>query len=180
MALPHIQPNCFDDLITTISLIRPGPVQGNMVKPLPPPLGTGTGHLSASAAATGAGGIAGHHPVSRAGNQNPATWPDSPAAKRNCCAVPWARKMPTRRLPAARAVCGRGRRKRGFRRHCPHRQIFDQLTAFGGYSFAKSHAAAFAVLVTNLRLRCYHPRAILCRAAQPPADGFWIACRSGR
>ena len=33
VALPHIRPKCFDDLIVTISLIRPGPVQGNMVKP---------------------------------------------------------------------------------------------------------------------------------------------------
>src|SRR5690606_28925251 len=31
--LPRLKPRCFADLIVTISLIRPGPVQGNMVHP---------------------------------------------------------------------------------------------------------------------------------------------------
>ena len=31
--LPRLKPRCFNDLIISISLIRPGPVQGNMVHP---------------------------------------------------------------------------------------------------------------------------------------------------
>ncbi len=31
--IPHLQPRCFDDLVIEVSLIRPGPLQGNMVKP---------------------------------------------------------------------------------------------------------------------------------------------------
>ena len=31
--IPHFRPRCFEDLIVEISLIRPGPIQGNMVQP---------------------------------------------------------------------------------------------------------------------------------------------------
>ena len=31
--LPRLNPRCFNDLIVAISLIRPGPIQGNMVHP---------------------------------------------------------------------------------------------------------------------------------------------------
>ncbi len=31
--IPHMQPRCFQDLVIEISLIRPGPLQGNMVRP---------------------------------------------------------------------------------------------------------------------------------------------------
>jgi error-prone DNA polymerase len=31
--LPRLKPSCFADLLVAISLIRPGPLQGNMVHP---------------------------------------------------------------------------------------------------------------------------------------------------
>jgi error-prone DNA polymerase len=41
--------------------------------------------------------------------------------------------------------------------------VFDQLRAFGGYAFPKSHAAAFAVIVyQSAWLKCYYPAAFFC------------------
>jgi len=31
--IPHMQPKCFQDLVIEVSLIRPGPLQGGVVKP---------------------------------------------------------------------------------------------------------------------------------------------------
>jgi error-prone DNA polymerase len=52
--------------------------------------------------------------------------------------------------------------------------VFAQLQAFGGYSFAKSHAAAFAVLVyQSAWLKCYYPAAFLCALLNNQPMGFW-------
>jgi error-prone DNA polymerase len=52
--------------------------------------------------------------------------------------------------------------------------VFDQLKAFGGYSFPKSHAAAFAVLVyQSAWLKRYHPAAFLCALMNNQPMGFW-------
>jgi len=52
--------------------------------------------------------------------------------------------------------------------------VFAQLRAFGGYSFPKSHAAAFAVLVyQSAWLKRYHPAAFACALLNNQPMGFW-------
>ena len=54
--------------------------------------------------------------------------------------------------------------------------VFQQLLAFGGYSFAKSHASAFAVLVYQSGwLKLYHPRAFYAALLNNQPMGFWNA-----
>jgi error-prone DNA polymerase len=54
--------------------------------------------------------------------------------------------------------------------------VFNQLLAFGGYSFAKSHAAAFAVLVyQSAWLRKHHPKAFYAALLNNQPMGFWNA-----
>jgi error-prone DNA polymerase len=54
------------------------------------------------------------------------------------------------------------------------RVVFDALRAFGGYSFAKSHAAAFAVLVyQSAWLKRYHPQAFYVGLLNHQPMGFW-------
>ncbi len=51
--------------------------------------------------------------------------------------------------------------------------VFAQLKAFGGYSFPKSHAAAFAVLVyQSAWLKCYHPTAFYTALLNNQPMGF--------
>ena len=52
--------------------------------------------------------------------------------------------------------------------------VFDQLRAFGGYSFAKSHAAAFAVLVyQSAWLKYYHLLPFYTALLNNQPMGFW-------
>jgi error-prone DNA polymerase len=52
--------------------------------------------------------------------------------------------------------------------------VFDQLRAFGGYSFPKSHAAAFAVLVyQSAWLKHYYGAAFYCALLNNQPMGFW-------
>jgi error-prone DNA polymerase len=52
--------------------------------------------------------------------------------------------------------------------------VFVRLKAFGGYSFPKSHAAAFAVLVyQSAWLKRYHPAAFYAALLNHQPMGFW-------
>jgi len=52
--------------------------------------------------------------------------------------------------------------------------VFNQLRAFGGYSFPKSHAAAFAVLVyQSAWLKRYHPAPFYAALLNNQPMGFW-------
>jgi len=52
--------------------------------------------------------------------------------------------------------------------------VFRQLEAFGGYSFPKSHAAAFAVIVyQSAWLKYYYPAAFLVGLLNNQPMGFW-------
>jgi error-prone DNA polymerase len=45
--LPRMRPRCFYDLVIEVAIIRPGPIQGDMVHPYhPPPQRRGGGELS--------------------------------------------------------------------------------------------------------------------------------------
>lgn len=55
-------------------------------------------------------------------------------------------------------------------------QVFAQLKAFGGYSFSKAHAAAFAVLTYwSAWLRCHHPTAFFAGLLRHQPMGFYPA-----
>ena len=53
-------------------------------------------------------------------------------------------------------------------------QVFEQLKAFGGYSFSKAHAAAFAVITYwSAWLRFYHPLAFFAGLLRHQPMGFY-------
>jgi error-prone DNA polymerase len=53
-------------------------------------------------------------------------------------------------------------------------EVFSSLKAFGGYSFPKSHAVAFAVLVyQSAWLKYYHPAAFYTALLNNQPMGFW-------
>ena len=97
-----------------------------------------------------------------------------------CRAGPWGplgRALSSKRGEEAvgrfRAAFGRGARARGVPRTVAE-AVFERLTAFGGYSFPKSHAAAFAVLVyRSAWLKRYHPAAFYAALLNHQPMGFW-------
>jgi len=56
-------------------------------------------------------------------------------------------------------------------------QVFDQLAAFGGYGFCKSHAAAFArTTYETAYLKLYHPLAFYTALLNNQPMGFYAPC----
>ena len=53
-------------------------------------------------------------------------------------------------------------------------QVFQQLKAFGGYSFSKAHAAAFSVITYwSAWLRCFYPTAFFADLLRHQPTGFY-------
>jgi error-prone DNA polymerase len=172
--LPRLRPRCFNDLIVSISLIRPGPVQGDMVHPY----------------------------LRRRLGQEPVSYlhPSLEAALRETLGVILFQEqvlkvardfagfsagqgeLLRRALGSKRAdeAIGRfhaafiaGARARGVD-EATSEAVFERLRAFGGYSFPKSHAAAFAVLVyRSAWLKVYHPVAFYTALLNNQPMGFW-------
>ena len=172
--LPRLQPRHFNDLIVSISLIRPGPVQGNMVHPY----------------------------LRRRLGQEPVQYPHpllQPALEETHGVVLFQEQV----LKVARDLAGftggqgeqlrralgskrameaidrfqkqfiEGAMKKGVE-YAVASAVFDTLRAFGSYSFPKSHAAAFAVLVyQSAWLKRYHPQAFYCGILNNQPMGFW-------
>ncbi len=145
--LPRLQPRCFYDLVVEVALIRPGPIQGEMVHP----------YLRRRA---------GEEPVSYL---HPALEP----VLARTLGVPLFQEQGMKVAIAAAGFtpgqADRLRRAMGFRRERPEmarlgaelragmaqngiapdiaERIVKQLTAFAHYGFPESHAASFALIV---------------------------------
>ncbi|MFZ2358503.1 MAG: error-prone DNA polymerase [Anaerolineae bacterium] len=172
--LPRLRPQNFADLVVEISLIRPGPVQAGMVHP----------YLRRRL---------GQEPVSYL---HPAL---EPALRDTLGVIVFQEQV----LKVAQALAGwSGGQGELLRRALGRKdnqealarlrqtfvadaaaldvspataaQIFSQLEAFGSYSFAKSHAAAFAVIVyQSAWLKRYHPIPFYVALLNHQPMGFW-------
>jgi error-prone DNA polymerase len=170
--LPRLQPRCFNDLIIAISLIRPGPIIGDMVHPflrrrngeeavvyLHPALESVLGDtlgvllwqeqlLEVTHALTG---------MTRGEGEQ-------------------LRRALSKNSPALEGLAHKfwnGAKAKGVSKEATQ-AVWDQLKAFGGYSFPKSHAAAFAVLVyRSAWLKRYYPAAFYMALLNCQPMGFW-------
>jgi len=170
---PVLQPRSFADLVVAISLIRPGPLQGDMVHPY----------------------------LRRRNGQEPVRYPHpslEPALRETLGVILFQEQV----LKVARDLAGFSAGQGELLRRALGRQdaaaldglqgtfrdgavargvspetadeVFKALRAFGGYSFPKSHAAAFAVLVyQSAWLKRYHPAALFAALLNHQPMGFW-------
>lgn len=174
--LPKLKPKRFEDLIISISLIRPGPIQGNMVHPY----------------------------LRRRQGIEPVTYAHAllePALKETLGVILFQEQVLKVARDLAGFTAGQGeqlRRALGAKQATAEIEkfradflvgakgndvsaeiaetVFNQLLAFGGYSFAKSHAAAFAVLVyQSAWLKKYYPKAFYVALLNNQPMGFWNA-----
>jgi error-prone DNA polymerase len=172
--LPRFRPRSFGDLIIAISLIRPGPIQGDMVHPY---LRRRLGQEKADY----------YHPSLE------------PALRETLGVILFQEQV----LKVARDLAGFSpgqgellRRALGAKHaaaaiekfhddfiigalakgvsQATAEDVFNRLRAFGAYSFAKSHAAAFAVLVyQSAWLKYYHPAAFFTALLNNQPMGFY-------
>jgi error-prone DNA polymerase len=172
--LPRLQPRCFNDLIVAISLIRPGPIQGNMVQPylrrrtglepvtyLHPCLEPALGETL--------GVILFQEQVLKVTRDLAGFTPGQGEQLRRALGAKQADIKIQRFWEAFLS----GAQANGVSLAVAE-TVFEQLRAFGGYAFAKSHAAAFAVLVyQSAWLKRYYPAEFLAALLNNQPMGFW-------
>jgi error-prone DNA polymerase len=172
--LPRLQPRCFNDLIVSISLIRPGPVQGNMVHPyLRRRLGqeeiTYFHPLLEAALRETLGVILFQEQVIKVARDLAGFSAGQGELLRRALGA----KHPGESVERFRHTFMAGAAAKGVDADTAGR-VFDKLRAFGGYSFPQSHAAAFAVLVyRSAWLKYYHPAAFYTSLLNNQPMGFW-------
>jgi error-prone DNA polymerase len=172
--IPRFQPRSFEDLVLQISLIRPGPIQANMVHPylrrrkgLEPV--TYLHPLLEDALAETLGVIVFQEQVLKVARDLAGFTPGRAELLRRAL----SHKRADERMLSFRQDFVQGALSRGVDRETAE-HVFDQLRAFGGYAFPKSHAAAFAVLTyQSAWLRRYHPEAFFAGLLRHQPMGFY-------
>jgi error-prone DNA polymerase len=172
--LPRLQPKTFNDVIVSISLIRPGPVQGNMVHPYlrrrrqQEPVVYPHPRLEAALEET-LGVILFQEQVLKIARHLAGFTAGEGELLRRALGA----KAATEKIEALRTAFVAGAVAQDVLAEVAQ-SVFDSLTAFGGYSFPKSHAAAFAVLVyQSAYLKHYHPVAFTTALLNHQPMGFW-------
>ena len=172
--IPRFQPQSFADLVIQISLIRPGPIQAQMVRPylrrrqgLEPV--TYLHPLLEPALAETLGVIVFQEQVLKVARDLAGFTPGRAELLRRAL----SHKRADEQVVRFREEFIAGAAARSVARPVAER-VFRQLRAFGGYAFPKSHAAAFAVLTyQSAWLRCYHPAAFFAALLRHQPMGFY-------
>lgn len=172
--LPRFQPHTFEDLIIAISLIRPGPIQGDMVHPyLRRRLGqeeTQYFHpLLKPALKETLGVILFQEQVLKVAHDLAGFTPGQGELLRRAL----GKKDAVSAIKSFHADFIIGAMQKGVNKEIAD-QVFIKLLGFGSYSFPKSHAAAFAVVVyQSAWLRRYHPAAFYTALLNNQPMGFY-------
>ncbi len=172
--LPRMRPRKFEDLIVSISLIRPGPIVGQMVHPyLRRRLGkeavTYYHPLLKPSLEETLGVILFQEQVLKVARDLGNFTPGQGEQLRRALGA----KAQDGKIERFQAAFLDGARVRGVARTTAE-VVFEKLKGFGSYSFPKSHAAAFAVLVyQSAWLKRYHPAAFFVGLLNNQPMGFW-------
>jgi error-prone DNA polymerase len=172
--LPRLKPRCFYDLVIEVAIVRPGPIQGDMVHPY----------------------------LRRRNGEEPVEYPSKeleeilgrtlgvPLFQEQAMkiAIVAAGFTPTeadelRRSMATFKLKGlvtqfeekliNGMMKNGYKLEYAQR-VFKQLEGFGSYGFPESHAASFALLVyVSSWIKCYYPDVFACALLNSMPMGFY-------
>ncbi len=172
--LPRLKPRCYYDLVIEVAIVRPGPIQGDMVHPY----------------------------LRRRNGEEPITYPSPEIARvlQRTLGVPIFQEQVMQlamvaagftpgeadRLRRAMAAWKRrgglegfeirlkaGMVERGYSAEFAER-IFNQIKGFGDYGFPESHAASFALLVyVSAWLKCHEPAVFFCALLNSQPMGFY-------
>lgn len=172
--LPRMKPVTFYDLVIEVAIVRPGPIQGGMVKPYirrrqgleePEPFGPALAEVTRKTlgvplfqeqamqiAVVGAGYSA----------------EEADQLRRSLASF---RRMGT--IGAHRDRFIDGMLSNGYDREIAQ-QCFAQIEGFADYGFPESHAAAFAMLTyVSSWMKCHHPAIFACAILNSQPMGFY-------
>ena len=180
--LPRLKPRSFYDLTIEVAIVRPGPIQGDMVHPyLRRRQGIETVEYPSPSPAHGPadelrrvlGKTLGvplfQEQAMRIAMEAARFTPEEANALRRSMAT--FRSMGTIHGFSQKMVGGMV--ARGYDRDFAER-CFRQIEGFGTYGFPESHAASFALLVyASAWLKCHHPAAFTCALLNAQPMGFY-------
>ncbi|MGL4564414.1 MAG: OB-fold nucleic acid binding domain-containing protein, partial [Halioglobus sp.] len=172
--LPRLKPDCFYDLVIEIALVRPGPIQGDMVHPylrrkqglepvsypseaiksvLERTLGVPIFQEQVIRLAMVAAGFSGGE-----------------ADQLRRAITNWGRNS---KLLSFEQKLTKGMIERGYDEDFA-RRLFEQIKGFGGYGFPESHSASFALLAyISAWLKRHHPAAFFAGLLNSQPMGFY-------
>ena len=172
--LPRMKPRCFYDLVIEVAIVRPGPIQGDMIHPYlrrrngEEPVEYAKLELKAILEKTLGVPLFQEQAMEIAMVAAKFT-PDEADGLR--------RAMATFRKTGTIQNYGTMFIERMVSRGYPHdfaERVFKQIEGFGEYGFPESHAASFALLVyTSSWLKCYHPAVFACALLNSQPMGFY-------
>jgi len=174
--LPRLKPRCYYDLVVEVAIIRPGPIQGDMVHPY---LRRRNGEEAVDYPSEDVKGVLQRtlgvpifqEQVMQLAVVAAGFTPGEADRLRRAMAA-WKRRGG---LGQFENKLINGMRERGYDEVFA-RQIFRQIEGFGEYGFPESHAASFALLVyVSCWLKCHTPAAFTCALLNSQPMGFYSA-----
>ena len=172
--LPRLKPACYYDLVIEVAIIRPGPIQGEMVHPY---LRRRNGEEAVDYPSDEVRGVLERtlgvplfqEQVIKLAMVAAGFSPGEADQLRRSMAA-WKRHGG---LGHFEAKLIDGMRARGYDAEFAQR-IFNQIQGFGEYGFPESHAASFALLAyVSAWLKCHEPAAFLCALLNSQPMGFY-------
>ncbi len=174
--LPRLQPRCFYDLVIEVAIVRPGPIQGQMVHPYlnrrqgKEPVAYPSEALREALGRTLGVPIFQEQVMQVAILAAGFTPGEADQLRRSMAA--WKRKGGLEKY-YDRIV--NGMTSRGYEEAFA-KAIFEQIKGFSEYGFPESHAASFALLVyASCWLKCHHPAEFLAAMLNSQPLGFYSA-----
>lgn len=174
--LPRLKPKTFYDLVIEVALVRPGPIQGDMVHPY---LRRRAGLEAVSYPSEALKSVLERtlgvpifqEQVMQVAIVAAGFTPGEADQLRRAMAA-WRRKGKMDHF-ATRLM--EGMRERGYKETFAT-QIYQQILGFGEYGFPESHAASFALLVyVSAWLKYHEPAAFTCALLNSQPMGFYSA-----
>ncbi len=172
--LPRMRPRNFYDLVIEVAIIRPGPIQGDMVHPY---IRRRNGEEEVSFPSDALGTVLGktlgvplfQEQAMQIAIVGAGFAPEQADRLRRSLAT--FKKHGN--VSEFRALFLRGMARNGYDRDFAER-CFSQIEGFGSYGFPESHAASFALLVyASAWIKCHHPGIFACALLNSQPMGFY-------
>ena len=172
--LPRLRPRVFYDLVVQIAIVRPGPIQGNMIHPY---LRRRQGREAVSYPSREIEAVLGRtlgiplfqEQVIKLAVVAAGFSPGEADELRRAMGA-WKREGD---LQAFKGRFLKGMAARGYGEDYAH-DIYRQIHGFGAYGFPESHAASFALLAyASAWLKCHVPDVYLCALLNSQPLGFY-------
>ncbi len=172
--LPRMRPRCFYDLVIEVAIIRPGPIQGDMVHPY---IRRRNGEEQVSFPSDALGEVLGktlgvplfQEQAMQIAIVGAGFTPDQADRLRRSLAT--FKKHGN--VSEFRTLFMRGMARNGYDEDFAER-CFSQIEGFGSYGFPESHAASFALLVyASSWLKYHHPGIYCCSLLNAQPMGFY-------